>query len=324
MYAGIDIAKQSFDVTLQGAEGKKVHNSFPNNEKGFKAQVKWLRKQGAKTAHVCMEATNIYWEGLAEYLHGAGYRVSVVNPARIAGYARSQMQRNKNDKIDSGVACDFCATQQPAAWEPPSATQKELRSLERHRDDLQKMRTQTKNRLATAKEPKVRQSLQRVLDNLNEEMAEMDKQMETLVKETPTLKAHFTLLRSIISLGPRTALKLLAEMYDLASYHSADAAAADAGLTPASYESGTTVRKKPKMSKVGKAAVRGALFLPAMSAIRFNPLLRTFAERLRSKGKSEKVIIGAVMRKLMHLAYGVLKHETPFDPNYRQSKPMAA
>lgn len=78
------------------------------------------------------------------------------------------------------------------------------------------------------------------------------------------------------------------------------------------------------MSKVGKAAVRGALFLPAMSAIRFNPLLRSFAERLREKGKSEKVIIGAVMRKLMHLAYGVLKHQTPFDPNYRQSKPLAA
>ena len=86
----------------------------------------------------------------------------------------------------------------------------------------------------------------------------------------------------------------------------------------ATYESGATVRKKPKMSKVGKASVRGALFLPAMSAIRFNPLMHTFAERLRSKGKSEKVIIGAVMRKLMHLAYGVLKHQTPFDPNYRQ------
>jgi transposase len=234
------------------------------------------------------------------------------------------MQRNKNDKLDSGVICDFCATQQPEAWEPPSATQKELRSVERHRDDLQKMRTQTKNRLATAKEPKVRQSLQRLLDRLNEEMAEMDKQMETLVEETPTLKTHFDLLRSIISFGPRTALKLLAEMYDLAAYRSADAAAADAGVTPATYESGTTVRKKPKMSKVGKASVRGALFLPAMSAIRFNPLIQTFAERLRSKGKSEKVIIGAVMRKLMHLAYGVLKHQTPFDPHYRQPKPLAA
>lgn len=324
MYAGIDIAKQSFDVTWQGAGGEKVHSSFANDEKGFKALVKWLGKQGAKTAAVCMEATNIYWEGLAEYLHGAGYRVSVVNPARIAGYARSQMQRNKNDKLDSGVICDFCATQQPEAWVPPSATQKELRSLERHRDDLQKMRTQTQNRLATTKGAKVRESLQRLLDRLNEEMAEMDKQMEILVEETPTLKTNFDLLRSIISFGPRTALKLLAEMYDLAAYRSADAAAADAGVTPATYESGTTVRKKPKMSKVGKAAVRGALFLPAMSAIRFNPLMQTFAERLRSKGKSEKVIIGAVMRKLMHLAYGVLKHQTPFDPNYRQPKPLAA
>lgn len=246
MYAGIDIAKQSFDVTWQGAAGEKVHSSFANDAKGFKALVKWLGKQGAKTAAVCMEATNIYWEALAEYLHGAGYRVSVVNPARIAGYARSQMQRNKNDKLDSGVICDFCATQQPEAWQPPTATQKELRSLERHRDDLQKMRTQTKNRLATAQEPKVRQSLQRLLDSLTEEMAEMDKQMESLIKETPTLKAHFALLRSIISLGPRTAIKLLAEMYDLATYRSADAAAADAGVTPATYESGTTVRKKPR------------------------------------------------------------------------------
>lgn len=324
MYAGIDIAKATFDVTVQGASGQKVHNSFPNTPKGFKALVKWLRKQGAKTAHVCMEATNVYWEALAEYLHEAGYRVSVVNPARIAGYARSQMQRNKNDKIDSAVACDFCATQQPDAWQPPTATQKELRSLERHRDDLQKMLTQNKNRLATTKDPTVRESLQRVINSLTAEMAEMDKQQDALLKETPTLKAHFDLLRSIISLGPRTAIKLLAEMYDLATYRSADAAAADAGVTPASFESGATVRKKPKMSKVGKAAVRGALFLPAMSAMRFNPLLRTFAERLRNKGKSEKVIIGAVMRKLIHLAYGVLKHQTPFDPNYQQAKPLAA
>src|SRR5688572_31448710 len=116
----------------------------------------------------------------------------------------------------------------------------------------------------------------------------------------------------------------MAEMYDLATYPDANAADADAGLSPAKHESGHSVQRKPKLSKVGKASVRGALYLPAMNAIRHNPIVKQLADRLKAKGKSPMVIIGAAMRKLLHLVYGVLKHKTPFDPNWAHPLPILA
>jgi transposase len=318
MKVGIDIALKKFDATVQDEQGVKTHETFANTAKGFAHLVKWLHTKGDGPVPVCMEATNVYWEALAEFLHGQGYAVSVVNPARIAGHARSQMRRNKTDKVDSEVICDFCATQQLALWTPPTRVQKQLRSLERHRDDLEKSLTQQKNRLATASEPWVRQSLQRLIEALQDEMTQVDAQLKKLIAQHPDLTEQFALLTSIPSLGPRTATKLMAEMYDLATYTDAAAAAADAGVSPAKHESGETVRKKTKLSKIGKAAVRGALYFPAMSAIRFNPFVRNLAQRLRKKGKSEMVIIGAAMRKLLYLAFGVLKHKQPFDPHYLQ------
>lgn len=322
MNVGVDIAKQKFDATLQQGNGKKVHETFDNQRKGFGRFVKWLVGHKAAKAPICMEATNVYWEGLAEYMHEQGYPVSVVNPVRIAGYARSQLRRNKTDKLDSEVICDFCATQQPALWTPPDAVQKQLRSLERHRDDLEKSLTQQKNRLGTSAETWVRQSLQRLIETLEEEMAQVDEQLQQVIAQNPPLTEQFELLTSIPSVGARTATKILAEMYDLASYQDAAAAAADAGLSPAKHESGDSVRKKTKLCKVGKASVRGALYLPAMSAIRFNPFVRNLAQRLREKGKAEMVIIGAAMRKLLFLAFGILKHKQPFDPNYGQPAPV--
>jgi transposase len=300
MKVGVDIAKETFDALVQHQNQEPVHAGFSNNRSGFERFGKWLKRQGGGEVHICMEATNVYWEELAEYLHGEGYAVSVVNPVRIAGYARSQMRRNKT---------------------PPSAVQKQLRSLERHRDDLVKSLTQQKNRLSTCTEAWVRQSLQRLIENLEAELRKVDEQLDTVITQTPELTEQFELLTSITSLGPRTATKLLAEMYDLAAYEDAAAAAADAGLSPAKHESGSSVRKKTKLSKVGKASVRGALFLPAMSAIRFNPLVRNLADRLRKKGKADMLILAAAMRKLLYLAFGVLKHKQPFDPHYGQTTP---
>ena len=124
------------------------------------------------------------------------------------------------------------------------------------------------------------------------------------------------MLLSIKGFGPVTVIKLLAEFYDLANYRSARAAAADAGVTPAQHLSGSSVRRPARMSKIGKASVRGALYWPAITAITHNPCVKALAQRLQARGKSKQVIRGAAMRKLMHLAYGVLKHQSPFDPAY--------
>lgn len=323
MYLGNDLSKEYFDATLRQSDENKVHRRFDNNASGFAALQAWLQKQGVSELHACMEATNIYWEELAEFLHDKGYTVSVVNPARIKGFAISQLRRNKTDKLDSEVIADFCAKMEPIAWVPPSAEQRKLRSLVRHRDAMQKTITQQKNRLASCNDSDVKASLQRIIQYLQDEQQQLEAQIESFIKSQPALQEQETLLCSIKGLGPKTSAKFLAEMYDLADYDDAHSAAADAGLSIAHHESGTSVRRKPKLSKVGKASMRGALFWPAVTAIRHNPVVRRLAQRLEAKGKPRMVIIAAAMRKLVHLAYGVLKNKTPFDPNW-EAKPAPA
>jgi len=311
---GIDLAKLSFDVTLLLSTGKQHYASFSNSAEGFQALQDWLVQHQISQLHACMEATNIYWEALATWLHAQGYRVSVVNPARIKGYAQATMQRNKTDKLDSAVIASFCAKHCPSAWEPASEEQRRLRALVRHRADLLQTHLQQHNRLRDATDTLVKASLETLLAAIASELAEVERRINEQLAAQSTMQTNLSLLTSIVGIGAITAAKLLSEFGELEKYESAKAAAADAGLTPSHYESGTSVRRRPKMSKIGKAGIRAALYWPAITALRCCPAIKAFAERLAAKGKPKKVIIGAVMRKLVHICYGVLKHQTPYDP----------
>lgn len=319
---GIDIAKAEHAVRVQNETGSFREGSFANNEKGFKALKKWLKPIKLDEVRVCLEATNIYWEEIAEYLQNQGAKVSVVNPMRTKGFAQSQMRRNKTDKVDAHVIADFCAANPDlTVWQPPTLEQRKLRALVRHRTTLIKTRTQQSNRLKTCREPEIHSSLTIVIATLNDQIDQISQQITALIKQSPKLKEDSELLCSIKGIGATTAEHILAELYDLATYESARSAAADAGLTPAHHESGSSVKRRPKLSKVGKASVRGALFFPTLSAMRSNPIIHAFTQRLEKRGKLPMVIIGASMRKLLHIAYGVLKHRTPFDPNYLEASP---
>jgi transposase len=311
---GIDLAKVSFDATLLLSAGDQHYASFSNSAEGFTQLQAWLIAHDVSELHACMEATNIYWEALATWLHAHSYTVSVVNPARIKGYAQATMQRNKTDKLDSAVIASFCAKHHPTAWEPASEEQRHLRALVRHRDDLLQTHLQQQNRLRDATDALVKTSLETLLNAIATELAAVERQIKEQLAAQTTMRTNLTLLTSIVGIGVVTAAKLLAEFADLDQYESAKAAAADAGLTPSHYESGTSVRRRPKMSKIGKAGVRAALYWPAITAMTRCPAIKAFAERLAAKGKAKKVIIGAVMRKLVHICYGVLKHQTPYDP----------
>lgn len=319
MVLGIDISKLSMDVTLQkGEQGncQRLHKRFANNKQGIEHLLAWLVSQEVVGLHVCMEATNVYWEKVAAALCNADYRVSVVNPRRIKGFGMSQMQRNKTDKVDSEVIAAYCAAMNPAGWEAPSGMQRKLRALERHRMDLKRTITQQKNRQKTLSDEDVCASLQRVLDALVAELKGVEKQMDELTTQQQEFREQKHLLLRVIGIGPKSANMLLAEVPEMGEYESARAVAADAGVTPAHHQSGTSVNRKTKISKMGKSVVRGELHMPALNAMRTNPILRAFAERLRAAGKPEPVIICAVVRKLIHICYGVLKHKKPFDPNY--------
>ena len=311
---GIDLAKLTFDVTLVTSAGSSSHQQFPNTPTGLKQLKRWVTTKGVTEFYACMEATNVYWEAVAQFFYDQDATVYVVNPARIKGYAQSLMQRNKTDKLDSATIAAFCAAHTLRAWVPPTAAQRKLRALVRHRDDLILTRIQQTNRLQDTSDPEVRASLQIVIATIEAQLTTNQDQITAHLEANADLRDLHVLMDSVPGVAGVTAQKLLAEFYDLAAYPSAKAVGADAGLTPSNYESGTSVRRRPRLSKMGKASIRAALYWPAITAMTHAPEFKQFAQRLAARGKSSGVILCAVMRKLIHVLYGVVKHKTPYAP----------
>ena len=311
---GIDISKQSFHVELSVNE-KLRHRKFTNLKAGFVELQDWLTKHKVAQVHACLEATGAYSEALALYLHAQGHVVSVVNPAQVKAFGKSELLRNKDDRPDAGLIRRFCEKQQPPPWTPPPVHLRELQALTRHLDNLIETRQQQQNRLDTATIKSVIKSLRKLVAQLDVEILRTERQIADHIDSYPDLKQQSELLASIPGIGQRTAAKLLGEIEGLSHYKSARQVAAYAGLTPRNYRSGT-IRGKTRLSKTGNARVRKALYLPAVVAKQHNPIVRALCQRLALRGKSKMEIIGAAMRKLIHIAFGVLKTGNMFDPNH--------
>jgi transposase len=314
---GIDIAKQSYQVSLRVGNQIQRHE-FANQVDQFQELSAWLGQHKVKRCHACMEATNRYWEDLANYLPVQGHVVSVVNPSRIRDYARSKLLRNKTDKLDADLIADFCATQKPGAWQPLSAEVRELQALMRHWEDLKIMRSEVSTRLSNGSpSASVHTMLAEHLEFLDQQIAELKKQIESQIDQHPGLKQQQDLLVSIPGIGSLTAAKLLSE--NIQAFSSGRALAAYAGLSPQQRVSGASLHHRPRLSKIGNSHLRKALYFPAMNAKRFNPVLRAFCDRLSQHDKHSMTIIGAAMRKLLCLSLGVLKSGVPFDPTYQST-----
>jgi len=316
---GIDVSKDTLDFALLG--GKKTeYRHFTNNEAGYSHLVNWLYKAEAKTLHACLEATGQYGEGVATYLHNHGYRVSVVNPARIKSYAGSMMRRFKSDKGDAEVIALYCQKEVPALWTPPPDSFRELQYLVRYLADLKNMRQQERNRLKSGVTSlRVRADLKAHIDFISAQIEQLTKEIARHINKCPELKKQKELLKSIPGIGDTTAAALLSEVRDFRAFDSARQLAAYAGLVPEQRDSGTSVHKKPRMSKKGNSHLRKSLYMPAIVATRHNPIVRALSERLKATGHCAMSIVGAAMRKLLHLAYGVIKTGKPFDPAYGQN-----
>jgi transposase len=241
--------------------------------------------------------------------------VSIVNPARIAAYAKSRLARTKTDKADAALIAHFCCTQHPLAWTPPPVEVRELQARVRRVEMLQEMAQQEGNRLQSGlHSPAVRASLDATLAFVKREIAQMQRLVQDQVEQSADLQHKQQLLCSIPGIGRWTAARVLAESEQVRTSVSARQRAAYAGLTPRERTWGTSVRHQARLAKTGNSRLRRALYLPAIVAMRHNPVVRALAERLRARGKCSMVIVGAAMRKLVHLIYGVLKSGKPFDP----------
>jgi transposase len=311
---GIDVSKANFHAFLIDGT-KTAKRSFSNTASGFKQLLSWLTNRGVSQVFACMESTGSYWEALATHLYEAGHQVSVVNPTRTKAYAQSELLRNKTDAVDAAMIARFAVAQQPLLWEPPPPESRILQALARHLEQLKTTRAQQLNRLQTPGLPAiVKKSVGQLIASLGVQIDEIEKAILDHIKKHPGLKDRHHALCSITGIGKTTATVILAEMPMIERFTSNKAVGAYAGLSPRVVQSGTSIHKRGKISKTGNSRLRKALFFPALTAMRFNPVLRPYAERLRRSGKEEMVIVTAVMRKLLCLAYGVLKSGHHFSP----------
>lgn len=311
---GIDIAKLSFDVALL-IEKKYYCKKFSNDQNGFNKLGIWLQSKEITLAHACMEATGNYGLKFAEWLSERGFVVSIVNPASIKGFAQSQLTRNKTDKADAKLIARFTEVLNPAAWIPPRAEVRELRDLVDRCENLKCMIVQEKNRLEMQRNEAVRQSIKMHISWLQKELIELEKAIQQKIDNDPDLKGQNELLQSIPGIGEKTCATVLAYVA-FKRFKTAKELAAFIGVNPRQRTSGTSIKGRTRLSKTGNAYLRKSLYMPSMAAIRFNSTIKLFAGQLTNNGKRKMVVIGAVMRKLVHIMYGVLKSQRPFDPAY--------
>ena len=297
---------------------------FDNTPAGHRAFSVWLDDRGVlpEQTHLCMEATGPYSELLATHLVEAGWQVSVVNPARIKGFAQSELARNKTDRADAALLARFCAALRPALWTPPPVAWRELRGWVDRLQALKEMHQQESNRMEAHQasgQTHLVKDVQTHLDWLAKQIKELERGINEHIDHHPDLKHDADLLSSIPGIGDTTVAKVLAYAGDVRRFASAKALAAFVGVTPRQRQSGSSVKGKTMMSRTGQGELHRALYMPGLVARRHNPTLKIFGDRLSTTGLAPKAVVGAVMRKLVHLIYGVIKSGLPFDASFNHS-----
>ena len=313
MTLGLDVAKRSIEVCLLSSNGRAHKTTVDNSKLGFQKLLVWLHGFDLADIHVCLEPTGKYSRAVSAYLHAAGMKISQVNSYTVMCHGRSKNYRSKTDRIDAYLLADFCLKENPPAWFPPAASQIELSELQARIADIEEMIRQEENRLEAIDSTVVRQDIEEHLAQLMVRKKRLEKASRELVKSEPILENDFAIIKSIIGLGEKSAMRLLA-LVRFDQFKTPRNVGCFAGLTPKQYRSGTSVYKRDCISRIGSTRLRKSMYFPAMVAIQHNPQLRSFAERLRKNGKPPKVIICAVMRKLLVLIATLIKRQEFYDP----------
>lgn len=317
---GIDVSKLKLDIALL-FNGKAKSKVLENSAAGHKSLLEWLGKSKApmEAMHVCMEATGVYYEALALALHQAGLKVSVVNPSCIKGFGKGENIRNKNDAIDAGLIARYCAAMAPALWTPPPIEQRQLRAWSLRIQALKDIRQQEENRLEAHTVTGMEDVAAHVITHikwLDTEIKQLEKDVDDHIDRHPGLKHDAALISSIPGIGATTVARILGHLGDIRRFESAKALSAFIGVTPKQRSSGTSLKGRTMISRTGSTSLRAALFMPSMVARKHNPILKRFAERLLATGMAKKAVVCAVMHKLTHLIFGVIRTSKPFDANY--------
>ena len=312
---GIDVSKNTLDASLSSRNRVRAR-SVANSSDGWRDLLDWLTSEKIRRVHACMESTGRYSLGIACALYEAGHIVSIVNPAQIRDFARTKLGRNKTDEVDAAHIREYCELFKPQPWAPPSEAHRRLAELQTIRSGIVAGLTEWKNRKGSGMVDSVAQSLADVtISHFSSQLEAVDEAIAQTIDNDSGLRRKRDLLLSINGVGETLAGVVLAELPGPDVLRSSAEVVAYAGLNPRQHQSGTSIDRVTRISKIGNAVLRAALYMPAMSAMRFNPAIVALVTRLKSRGRlNPKQIVVAAMRKLLVLCFGVLKTGKPFDP----------
>jgi transposase len=308
VFAGLDIGKTRLQLALLFPNGKFLDRSFANTLEGRLKLVLLCREHAV--ARVVLEATGGLELDAAAELAEAEIPVSVITPVQSKAFAKALNQQAKTDAIDARMLASFARHMNPPVSPIPSETQRNLRELAARRRQITAQCVQEKNRLQQARDPRVKKSIQKAIDFFEAQLADIDDHLSGLIAADPELQLAVERLDSVPGVGPDTAIQLVVACPELGRLNRQQIAAL-AGLAPMNRDSGNTSR--PRSIRGGRSHVRTSLFMATMAAIRFNPLIKSFYQRLVANGKKKIVALVAAMRKLLIILNSLLRQQKTWD-----------
>ena len=328
---GIDVSKLNLSLSLgfltDNLEKEFIsHEDIPNDLSGYNTLLKWLKKSvdGSVDLLVVMEATGVYHQGIAHYLHKQGYAVCVMQSGRVKRYAQSLDQRSKTDALDSRMLSMLGLERSIRLWQPPSEELQQLKGLSRERSSLLKDRTTETNRqgaisssvYSNAKALKRHKNRLKLLEC---QIALIEEEMQELISKNEVLKQKIGFLMSIPGISFISAATVIGETLGFESIVNAKQLASYAGYDIVLRESGN-FKGKTRISKRGNSHIRAALHMPSMTCVRCNPTLKQFYNRLKPNKAKPLVALIAVQRKLLILMYTLWKNEEVYDAGFETKK----
>jgi transposase len=325
---GIDVSKLKLDAALWLAQSRKWYTLRADNSvMGATKLLHWAQaKSGAPIGEcrVVLEATGVYHELAAEALFEAGAEVVLANPKRVRDFASGHGILNKTDTVDARSLARYGAEAEIIPWQPPPPEVRTLRALLARlaavEEDLQRENNRHEKARATATPALVLESLERGIQALRAERKRLQQAIDDHYDQHPDLKRQYELLKTIPAVGDKSANQLLCLLRSK-RFDSARQAAACSGLVPVHHRSGTSVCLPPRLSKQGDPKLRKVLYMAAVSALKYNPQLRRIYDHFVRDGKAKMAALGILMRKLVHIAYGILKHGRPYNPALVSNQP---
>lgn len=318
-FLGIDVGKCELHCHLIHGNHHYKH-CFANTKQDRKNLIAWLKKHSQlESTAVCIEHTGHYGKDLCfEIAKTKNVTLFVVNARLIKAFGQQRLRRSKTDSADAKLIAEFIKKEHDElhSWQPPSKTHQAITALSRHLENLTRQRAKLKTQLQTTDCKTLQQSITRMIKCHDKEIATIEQKIDQLIASDQELTTQKKLITSTPSLGEVTARTFLAEVTNIHAFADARQLAAWVGLTPRHFQSGTSGSTRTPISKIGNTRLRRALYLPAMNAMTYNPIIKNFAERLRKHGKTGQQIVIAVMRKLLHILYGILTSGKAYNPNH--------